>query len=129
MFSRNFIIASRSRIPAPAFLHSSFARPAAQPHTTDSYKKDDTDDSPSSDSLHRVDPNSEVQRPHEPPSGPYSRVGAESAEYMNTNSKYNGDHDRYGGKKQYLEEKGPETSNPDEGPAGKASKGLKPERK
>lgn len=59
--------------------------------------------------------------------GPYSRVGAESTEYRNTDSKYNGDHDRYGGKKQYKDEKADEISKPDEGPAGKNSQGRKPE--
>lgn len=46
---------------------------------------------------------------------------------MNTDSKYNGDQDRYGGKKPYMEEKAPETSKPDEGPEGKSSQGRKPE--
>ncbi|KAF5392413.1 hypothetical protein D9757_002329 [Collybiopsis confluens] len=107
MFSRNIIASSRSI----ASFHSTAARLFAQPnHTSDSYNKDDSDVSPPSDSqIHRVDPNSDVQRPHEPPSGPYSRVGAESAEYRNTDPKYNGDHDtRYGGKKQYAEDKGPD---------------------
>ncbi|KAJ3879451.1 hypothetical protein F5051DRAFT_402862 [Lentinula edodes] len=130
MIPRNLLISSRSSSAAIAFFHTSARRAAAQPkHTSETYNKDDSDMSPPPDSkIHRVDPNSDSQKPHEAPSGPYSRVGAESAEYNNTNSKYNGDHDtRYGGKKQYNEDKGPETSKPDEGPAGKSSQGRKPE--
>ncbi|KAJ4472557.1 hypothetical protein C8J55DRAFT_520388 [Lentinula edodes] len=130
MISRNLLISSRSSSSAMALFHTSARRAAAQPkHTSETYNKDDSDMSPPPDSkIHRVDPNSDSQKPHEAPSGPYSRVGAESAEYKNTNSKYNGDHDtRYGGKKQYNEDKGPETSKPDEGPAGKSSQGRKPE--
>ncbi|KAJ3895117.1 hypothetical protein GG344DRAFT_73377 [Lentinula edodes] len=150
MIPRNLLISSRSSSAAIAFFHTSARRAAAQPkHTSETYNKDDSDMSPPPDSkIHRVDPNSDSQKPHEAPSGPYSRVlcfvftaaviadpvsfffkvGAESAEYKNTNSKYNGDHDtRYGGKKQYNEDKGPETSKPDEGPAGKSSQGRKPE--
>ncbi|KAE9409149.1 hypothetical protein BT96DRAFT_984885 [Gymnopus androsaceus JB14] len=123
------VLASRSRLSAAAFLHSSSVRRAAQSHTSDSYNKDDTSVSPPPDSkIHRVDPNSDAQKPHESPSGPYSRVGAESAEYKNTDEKYDGDNDtRYGGKKQYMEEKAPETSKRDEGPEGKNSQGRKPE--
>ncbi|KAJ4485705.1 hypothetical protein J3R30DRAFT_1394168 [Lentinula aciculospora] len=131
MIPRNFRATSRSRLSAAAFLHSSARRAAAPPppHTSESYNKDDTDVSPPPDSkIHRVDPNSDAQKPYEAPSGPYSRVGAESAEYKNTNSNYNGDHDtRYGGRKQYMDERGLETSKPDEGPAGKSSQGRKPE--
>ncbi|KAJ3789940.1 hypothetical protein GGU10DRAFT_431283 [Lentinula aff. detonsa] len=129
MITRNLLAISRSRFSATAFLHSSARCAAAAPHTSESYNKDDTDVSPPPDSqIHRVDPNSDAQKPHEAPSGPYSQAGAESAEYKNTDSKYNGDHDtRYGGRKQYNEEKGPETSKSDEGPAGKSAQGRKPE--
>ncbi|KAJ3721857.1 hypothetical protein C8R42DRAFT_776220 [Lentinula raphanica] len=122
-------LSSRSRFSATALLHSSARRAAANPsHTRESYNKDEDASPPPDSKIHRVDPNSDAQKPYEAPSGPYSRVGAESAEYTNTNNKYNGDHDtRYGGKKQYLEEKGPEISKPEEGPAGKSSKGRKPE--
>ncbi|KAF8831987.1 hypothetical protein HHX47_DHR1001124 [Lentinula edodes] len=122
MIPRNLLISSRSSSAAIAFFHTSARRAAAQPkHTSETYNKDDSDMSPPPDSkIHRVDPNSDSQKPHE--------VGAESAEYKNTNSEYNGDHDaRYGGKKQYDEDKGPETSKADEGPAGKSSQGRKPE--
>ncbi|GAV98744.1 hypothetical protein LENED_000144 [Lentinula edodes] len=88
MIPRNLLISSRSSSAAIALFHTSARRAAAQPkHTSETYNKDDSDMSPPPDSkIHRVDPNSDSQKPHEAPSGPYSRVGAESAEYKNTNS-------------------------------------------
>ncbi|KAJ7059574.1 hypothetical protein C8F01DRAFT_216563 [Mycena amicta] len=48
-------------------------------HTTDTYSKE-VDSTPAPDpKIHRVDPSSEtVQKPYEPPSGPYSQTGVEA---------------------------------------------------
>ncbi|KAK7055741.1 hypothetical protein R3P38DRAFT_2848797 [Favolaschia claudopus] len=125
-------------------------------HTTDSYSKE-VDSSPAADStVHRVDPSSEnVQKPHEAPSGRWSAAGVEAGvtnaqgqkpedgekktgmeEYstMSGERPYHapGEHQRYGGKEHYGEEKG---NNPQEttqstkqqGPQGSESGGRKPE--
>ncbi|KAF8076996.1 hypothetical protein FPV67DRAFT_1473518, partial [Lyophyllum atratum] len=100
-------------------------------HTTDSYNKD-VDPSPPSDSkIHRVDPGSEnVQKPHEAPSGEWSRAGTKTGEYstVSKSQPYGapGEDKRYGGKEMYPKEKGPETSKPEDGPTGKTSEGMKP---
>ena len=106
-------------------------------HTTDSYAKD-VDSTPASDSkVHRVDPNSDhVQKPYEAPSGPWSRAGVQAG--VQTPGEYQaasktqpyaapGEDRRDGGKEQYADEKGPETSHPGDGPEGKESGGRKPE--
>ncbi|KAH7887244.1 hypothetical protein F5I97DRAFT_1858642 [Phlebopus sp. FC_14] len=97
------------------------------PNSEDYFK--DVDDSPPQDpSLYKVDAASEAaQRPHEPPSGPWSRAGMRTEEYQTVSKEepYDipapGAHGlklRYGGRKRYYEEKEPETSKSDEGPDG-----------
>ena len=51
-------------------------------HTPDSYSKDVDVTPPPDPTTHRVDAASEaVQRPHEPPSGEYSRAGTKTKEF------------------------------------------------
>ncbi|CAA7263913.1 unnamed protein product [Cyclocybe aegerita] len=103
--------------------------PAGQ-HSPDTYSKD-VDDTPAEDkSVHRLDPNSDrVQKPHEPPSGQWSRAGVQTEEYRHVegrNQPYapeGGDRGRYGAQKSWREDKGPETSGGDEGPDAKGSHG------
>lgn len=98
-------------------------------HNPDSYSKDVDFTPPSDTSIHRVDPTSEsVQKPHEAPSGEWSRAGTRTSEYQSVDKSSQlyaapGEDRRYGGKEMY---KGPETSKR-EGPEGKASSGRKPE--
>jgi hypothetical protein len=104
-------------------------------HSPDSYNKDVDSTPPPDSTIHRVDPTSEsVQKPHEAPSGQWSRAGTQTSEYQSADESSQpyaapGEDRRYGGKELYAKEKGPETSQPDEGPAGKASSGRKPERR
>lgn len=67
MIPRNLLISSRSSSAAIALFHTSARRAAVQPkHTSETYNKDDSDMSPPPDSkIHRVDPNSDSQKPHE----------------------------------------------------------------
>lgn len=113
---------------------SSFLYDASVKHTADSYTKDDVDPTPPSDSsVYRVDASSEnVQKPHEAPSGQWSRAGIKTSEYqsMSKTEPYTvpGSELRYGGKEALSKDKGPETSKSDEGPDGKASGGRIPEK-
>ncbi|KAG5642496.1 hypothetical protein DXG03_002720 [Asterophora parasitica] len=103
-------------------------------HTTDSYNKDIDPTPPQDSSIHRVDSFSEnVQKPHEAPSGQWSRAGTQTSKYesVSKTEPYTapGQDQRYGGKELLANEKGSETSKPGEGPEGKASGGRKPEGK
>ncbi|KAJ7262483.1 hypothetical protein C8J57DRAFT_1133971 [Mycena rebaudengoi] len=152
MFSTKSLLRSlqppiRRRVTPASFT----TNPARRSHTTDSYSKE-VDSSPATDSkIHRVDPSSEnVQKPHEPPSGPWSTTGVEAAhgskgdgekatgmkEYstMSEKNPYHApaENERYGGKKHYQEDKGknPQESSRSveaEGPQGSESGGRKPE--
>ncbi|KAG6886403.1 hypothetical protein C0992_004224 [Termitomyces sp. T32_za158] len=120
--------------PLRRTIHTSpYLGSASAKHTADSYTKDDVDPTPPSDSsVYRVDASSEnVQKPHEAPSGPWSRAGVQTSEYqsMSKTEPYTapGQELRYGGKETLSKDKGPETSKPDEGPDGKASSGRMPE--
>ncbi|KAF5329366.1 hypothetical protein D9619_009459 [Psilocybe cf. subviscida] len=107
-------------------------------HTPDTYSRDvDTSSAPDT-SVHRVDPsNNDVQKPHEPPSGEWSRAGVESEEYRHMEggkdakggkepyAPAGGSKGAYGSKQGWKEEKGPETSNPGEGPEGGSAAGRK----
>jgi len=54
-------------------------------HSADHYFKDVDNNPPADPTIHRVDAGSEsVQRPHEPPSGPWSQAGVKSEEYRRT---------------------------------------------
>lgn len=107
--------------------------PVNTQHTSDTYSKD-IDTTPVEDtSVFRVDPSSElVQKPHEPPSGAWSRVGV-SAQYQSVQGKMEGvpyepkggSGARYGSRMSWAEDKGRETSGPEEGPAEGSSKGRK----
>ncbi|KAJ7268172.1 hypothetical protein B0H12DRAFT_1320704 [Mycena haematopus] len=152
MFPRSLlrpIQSSSRRLTVPA--HSSIA---SRKHTTDSYTKE-VDSTPAADSkIHRVDPSSEnVQKPHEPPSGPWSETGVEAGvknahgkkdgedatgmkEYstMSSDKPYNApaEDQRYGGKTNYQQEKGQNpressTSTTQQGPEGSESGGRKAE--
>ncbi|KAF9542628.1 hypothetical protein CPC08DRAFT_716930 [Agrocybe pediades] len=106
--------------------------PAGNKHNTDTYAKE-VDTTPVEDkSVHRVDPDSEnVQKPHEPPSGDFSRAGTQTDEYRHVEGSdqpyapKNGDKGRYGTRDSWAEEKGPETAHSGEGPEGKSSGGRK----
>lgn len=131
------------------------AAPAASrsaSHTADSYSKE-VDSTPAPDStIHRVDPSSEnVQKPHEPPSGPWSAIGVDAGvrhaqgregetgmdEYRTMDAAEKpyaapGEGDRYLGKEEYQKEKGgnqqeTSTSTSQQGPQGAESGGRKPE--
>ncbi|KAJ7138349.1 hypothetical protein C8R44DRAFT_848176 [Mycena epipterygia] len=133
----------------------SFSRSAPRSHTSDSYSKD-VDSSPSADSkIHRVDPSSEnVQKPHEPPSGPWSATGVDAGvknaqgkaegkpsnegekatgmkEYstMSGERPYHaqGENEGSSGKAPYQHQRGQNPSGTGEGPAGSQSGGRKPE--
>ncbi|THH10300.1 hypothetical protein EW146_g8414 [Bondarzewia mesenterica] len=109
-------------------------------HTAESYFKEADLTPPLDSTIHRVDSSSDsVQRPYEAPSGEWSRAGTQTEEYTHVDRKQpydvktqnggslEGEKLRYGGKKPWSEEKGPETSKPDEGPTGKGAEGRKPE--
>ncbi|KAH0588270.1 hypothetical protein J132_02604 [Termitomyces sp. J132] len=135
MLSRNILLRSTLIFPLRRTLYTSPSLSnAAAKHTADSYTKDDVDPTPPSDStVYRVDASSEnVQKPHEAPSGPWSRAGAKTSEYqsMSKTEPYTvpGQELRYGGKETLSKDKGPETSKSDEGPDGKASGGRIPEK-
>ncbi|KIJ69679.1 hypothetical protein HYDPIDRAFT_104271 [Hydnomerulius pinastri MD-312] len=120
-------------------VHSSiavFASKDSQPHSADNYFKDVDESPPQDPSIHRIDAASEAaQRPHEPPSGQWSQAGMKTDEYRNANKEepYDGLESgpemklRYGGTKKYSQDKGPETSKPDQGPEGSQRGGRKPE--
>lgn len=107
-------------------------------HTTDTYSKDvDTSAAPDAN-VHRVDPsNEDVQKPYEPPSGEWSRAGVQSEEYRHMEggkdakggkepyAPVGGDKGAYGSRQKWKDEKGPETSNPGEGPEGGSATGRK----
>ncbi|KAJ3506525.1 hypothetical protein NLJ89_g6818 [Agrocybe chaxingu] len=107
-----------TRVPAHRLIgHRSVQTPAAGQHTPDTYSKD-IDDTPAGDkTVHRLDPDSDrVQKPHEPPSNQWSRAGVQTEEYHRVegrNQPYapeGGDKGRYGTRKSWPEDKGPETS-------------------
>ncbi|KAF9523689.1 hypothetical protein CPB83DRAFT_862485 [Crepidotus variabilis] len=99
-------------------------------HSPDTYSKE-ADSSPASDkTINKLDPESEaVQRPHDPPSGEYSRAGVKSEEYHNVegeNEPYTpkgGSKGNYGAMGDWKEQKGSETSKSEDGPDGKSSRG------
>ncbi|KAJ6623659.1 hypothetical protein B0H10DRAFT_2009090 [Mycena sp. CBHHK59/15] len=158
MFSRSLLrpLLAQSRRLAPASYSTPAAPAAPRSHTTDTYSKE-VDSTPAPDpKIHRVDPSSEnVQKPHEPPSGPWSATGVEAGvKNAQGQAKGNGEkktgikeystmsgenpyqapaqNERYGGKTQYQEENGhnPQESNRSvekDGPQGSESGGRKPE--
>jgi len=96
----------------------------------------DRDDTPLPDtSIYKVDATSDAaQSAYEPPSGPWSQAGAKTEEYRTVSKDepydvLNGTDvkSRYGGKKKYMEDKGPEMSKAGEGPEGTERWGRKPE--
>ncbi|KAJ7776000.1 hypothetical protein DFH07DRAFT_73678 [Mycena maculata] len=146
MFSRSLLrpIQSHSR-RLTAASYSTAAKPGS--HTTDSYSKE-YDSSPAADSkIHRVDPSSEnVQKPHEPPSGPWSQTGVDAGVKNAQGKKTEGE--KKTGMKEYStmsaenpyhapketqfpkspnDPNGQETSSGDQGPQGSESGGRKPE--
>ena len=92
-------------------------------HSPDSYNKDIDSTPPPDSTIHRVDPTSDsVQKPHEAPSGEWSRAGTRTSEYQSVNKAgqpyvTHGENRRYGGE---------DMSKPGEGPEGRGS-GGKPE--
>jgi len=116
-------------------------RPSVEDHSAESYVKDVDSSPPADSSTYQVDSSSEaVQRPHKPPSGPYSQAGVGTEEYrmVDKHAPYDppagspggaGKKLRYGGKGQWASEKGGETSHPGEGPEGSSAAGRKPEGK
>ncbi|ESK94685.1 hypothetical protein Moror_14321 [Moniliophthora roreri MCA 2997] len=65
------------------------------------------------------------------PSGPWSRADTSTDEYCHVSRmepyKLPGETLRYGGREEWLKEKGPQTSKPGDGLCGKAKHGMKPE--
>lgn len=104
-------------------------------HSAENYFVDGDDTPPPNNPIYKVDATSDAaQSAYEPPSGPWSRAGAGSEEYrtVSKDEPYDVPSDpdvklRYGGKKTYMEDKGPETSKVGEGPEGKERWGRKPE--
>lgn len=133
MLSQN--IRSMTALHSRRFLHSSssvLSKSKSPAHNQDSYNKEADSNPPPDSSIHRIDPSSEnVQKPHEPPSGEWSRAGTKTSEYESVSKTEPyaapGQDKRYGGKETYAKDKGPETSKPGEGPEGKESGGRKPE--
>lgn len=112
-------------------IHTSQTRESDK-HTSDSYAKDVDDTPPSDNTVHRIDPDSDrFQKPHEPPSGQWSRAGVQTDEYRHVEGEkqpYTAkgvDQGRYGSRMNWTEDKGPETSGGDEGPDAKSSQGRK----
>src|ERR1700722_15307114 len=57
--------------------------PPSEAHTADTYSKDVDSTPPEDPTIHRVDSASEsAQKPHEPPSGEFSRAGTKTKEYQ-----------------------------------------------
>ncbi|KAF8555564.1 hypothetical protein OG21DRAFT_855706 [Imleria badia] len=103
-------------------------------HGVENYFVDSDDTLPPDASIYKVDATSDAaESAYEPPSGPWSRAGAETDEYQaaskepyevpkGTDAKL-----RHGGKKRYTEDRAPETSKTGEGPQGTERWGRKPE--
>lgn len=125
----------------PRTIHSSHAirrqqdPPKSVSHGAENYFVDRDDTPPPRDSIYKVDATSDAaESAYEPPSGPWSRAGAGTEEYrtVSKDEPYDVPNDpdaklRYGGKKTYAEEKGPETSKAEQGPEGTERWGRKPE--
>lgn len=103
-------------------------------HGAENYFVDSDDSPPPNASIYKVDANSDAaESAYEPPSGPWSRAGAETKEYrtVSKDEPYDVPNDtdaklRYGGQKRYMEDKGPEMSKVGEGPEGTERWGRKP---
>lgn len=102
-------------------------------HSADDYFKDVDTNPPADSTMHRVDSGSEnAQRPHEPPSGKWSKAGTQTNEYRTVNKeepydapgKDRGAKTGYGGVKDSNEKAG-RTGVPDEGPHAKDAGGRK----
>uniref|UniRef100_A0A8H8CEI0 Uncharacterized protein n=1 Tax=Psilocybe cubensis TaxID=181762 RepID=A0A8H8CEI0_PSICU len=121
----------KRQVAPSASIHISQAR-RSDKHTSDSYAKDVDDTPPADNSVHRMDPDSDrFQKPHEPPSGPWSRAGVQTEEYRHVEGEKQPyaakgtNQGRYGSRMNWTEDKGPETSGGDEGPDAKSSGGRK----
>jgi len=111
-----------------------------KPHSAESYFKDVDETAPPDSKTHTVAYGQEVQRASEPPSGEWSRKGAESKEYdtVSRDEPYSppapGAQDqklRYGNREEWASQPGKGkdgTSHPGEGPEGASAGGRKPER-
>ncbi|TFK46986.1 hypothetical protein OE88DRAFT_1728773 [Heliocybe sulcata] len=111
-----------------------------KPHSAESYFKDVDETAPPDSKTHSVAYGSEVQRASEPPSGEWSRKGAESKEYdtVSKDEPYSppapgaeSEKLRYGNREEWGDQPGKGqggTSHPGEGPAGDSAGGRKPER-
>lgn len=136
--SRRYLRTAVPLFTTPLGGNSSDSNSSGVLHTTDTYAKD-VDTSPAVDhQIYRVDASSEnVQKPYEAPSGEWSRAGVKTSEYTNVNKtdqpyapkEPEGQRQRYGGRKNWPDDKGPETSHPGEGPTGTDAGGRKPERR
>jgi len=70
----------------PLHTSTSLASTPTPKHTPDTYSKE-VDTTPIDKTVNRLDPDSDsVQRPDEPPSGPWSRAGAMTEEYTQVES-------------------------------------------
>ncbi|KAG6373900.1 hypothetical protein JVT61DRAFT_6053 [Boletus reticuloceps] len=119
---------------------SSIARQRHDPpnpvsHSVENYFVDSDDTPPPNASIYKVDASSDAaESAYEPPSGPWSRAGAETEEYrtVSKDEPYDvpGGRDvntKYGGTKRDTEDKGPETRKNRGGPEGTERWGRKPE--
>lgn len=137
--ARYSLISARHLTTTPPIYQSSQANSHASGHSAESYFKEVDSSPPADSSTYQVDASSDaVQRPHSPPSGKYSQagVGSEAYRVMDKQAPYDPPTDggagkklRYGGKDQWISEKGRGTSRSDEGPEGTSAAGRKPEGK
>ena len=117
--------------PRLRLLHTStsLASTPTPKHTPDTYSKE-VDTTPVIEkAVNRLNPDSDsVQRPDEPPSGPWSRAAAMTGEYTHVESgkqSYTPTKGKahYDAKGDWAEEKGAETGAPDAGPDAKSRQG------
>src|SRR5260221_7013172 len=103
---------SRFRHPSFRLFHTTGCAASQPKHTPDTYSKE-VDTTPAADkTVNRLDPDTDaVQRPYEPPSGPWSQAGVKTEEYRHVESG-EGRKQPYtppNGSKGRYEEKGPQT--------------------
>ncbi len=136
LYARRPLLSPRANLNSIPKFHTSASAhfPTSQTHSTDAYNKDVDTTPPEDSTTYQVDPDVDVQKSTAPPSGEFSRAGTSTSEYENvdtTSQPYAvpGQSQRYGNVDEWRNDKGPETSKPDEGPEGKSSGGRKPEKR
>jgi len=124
-------------IHGSAIIRQRHAPPNPVSHCVENYFVDGDDTPPPNASIYKVDASSDAaESAYEPPSGPWSRAGAETEEYRTVSKDDPYDvpsgrdvNTKYGGTKKYTEDEGPETqtNRAKEGPEGTERWGRKPE--